>query len=334
VKLLQSIFGGNERRGRYPESLVNAAIERTVEGTDARLRAVPNYKKHLRQPVIQAIDHVVALVDHMAAPLGADRRSQSLEPRLAAIFASAPEMLSIFARDAALTAYLATPEGSSATQITALLLAERIERRILGMDVVGDRVRRDVQQVTVSFAGHRLVDPSSSEEETRRQLKRRAFDHLLTLALARIADLRVERQDLLRQRDLIRRKQKALEQGGWCFEAPADGAPDPTALEAELDGISAQLEALGVEGGVLRAHLGIVADLLGQAEGQLWAEDLVLSLDSMNIRRDTSNPSARSILFRELHNARGRTAITLPISLTPSELPRREDFLTAAQRYL
>ena len=32
---------------------------------------------------------------------------------------------------------------------------------------------------SISFAGHRLLDPSTGEEQMRRQLKRRAFDHLL-----------------------------------------------------------------------------------------------------------------------------------------------------------
>ena len=44
LKLFQSFFGGDESRGRYPESLVEAAIERTVDGTDSRLRLLPGYR--------------------------------------------------------------------------------------------------------------------------------------------------------------------------------------------------------------------------------------------------------------------------------------------------
>jgi hypothetical protein len=334
MKLFQSIFGGDEARGHYPESLVRAAIERAVDGTDARLRLVPGYQKRLRQSVVHAIDHVVALVDAIPAPLVADRRQHSAEPRLDAVFASAGAMLDMFGRDTELTAFLTTPEGRGVERVTALLLAERMERNILGMDLVGDRVRRDVQQVTVSFAGHRLLDPRESEGETRRQLKRRAFDHLLTLALTRIAEAREEREDLLHQRDLLRRKCEALECGGWGFGAPEGTPPDAAAVSAELDAISAQLDSLGADGGVLHAHLGIVAESLGEAERQLWAEDIVLSLDSMNIQRDAADPSARRIALQELHNAHGRRMVMLPISLTPRDLPQREDFVTAAQRYL
>jgi hypothetical protein len=333
MKLFQSIFGGGEARGRYPESLIQAAIERAIEGTDARLRLVPRYQKSLRQSVVHAIDHVIALVDAIPAPLEGTHLEQGAESRLAAVFASAAAMLDMFGRDIALSAFLNTPEGTNVERVTALLLAERLERRILGMDLVGDQVRRDVQQVTVSFAGHRLLDPRESEEEMRRLLRRRAFDHLLTLALARIAEVRVEREDLLRQRDLLRRKLAALEQGGWSFDAPEGAPPDPAVLEADLGAISAQLDALGADHGVLHTHLGIVADSLAEAERQLWVENIVLSLDAMNIQRDAGDPSVRRIVLQELHNVRGRSAIMIPISIDPSELPPREDFITAAQRY-
>ena len=41
LKLFQSIFGSNEKRGQHPESLIEMAIERAVDGTYPRLRALP-----------------------------------------------------------------------------------------------------------------------------------------------------------------------------------------------------------------------------------------------------------------------------------------------------
>lgn len=334
MNLFQSIFRGGESRGRYPASLIEAATERAVEGTDARLRLLSGYRKRLRVPVIHAIDQVVALVDAVPAPLMAGRREYGEDPRLAAVFSSAADMLRIFGRDPALNAFLLTPEGAAAERVTCLLLVERVERNILGMDLVGDQVRRDVPQVAVSFTGHRLVDPRVGEAEMRRALERRAFDHLLALALARIAEVRVEREDLIRQRDLLRRKRAALERGGWTFAEAQDASPDPAALMAELDAITAQLTALGADDGVLQAQLGIVADSLAEAERQFWAEELDLTLDAMNIRRDAGEPSARRILLKELHNARGWRLVMLPLMIAPGEIPPREDFVAAAARYL
>jgi hypothetical protein len=333
MKLFQSIFGG-EPRGRYPESLIELAIERAVDGTDSRLRLLPGYRKRLREPVIQAIDHVVALVDAIQEPLLAGPRDHSVEPRLGAVFASAGEMLAMFGRDEALATFRSSPEGRDAERVTALLLAERRERTILGMDLVGDQVRQDVQQIAVIFTAHRLLDPTASETETRRLLKRRAFDHLLTLALTRIAEVREERADLTRQRDLLRRKLNALEHGGWSFAAADADHPDAAALEAELDRITEQLDELGVDQGVLDAHLGIVVDLLSDAPRQIWAEPITLALDAMNIQRDARDPSARRIDLWELRNALGRRAVMLPLTIVPGDLPEREDLVTAALRYL
>jgi hypothetical protein len=333
LKLFQSIFGGGESRGRYPESLIEMATERAVDGTDSRLRLLPGYRKRLREPVIQAIDHVVGLVDAIQEPLMADASNHGVEPRLAALFASAADMLERFGRDPALADFLAGTPGRGAERITALLLAERVERNILGMDLVGDQVLRDVPQVAVSFTAQRLLDPTASEADTRRQLKRRAFDHLLTLALTRIAEARLERADLTRQRNLLRRKLNALERGGWSF-APTDDHPDQVALTDELESITTQLSALGADHEVLHVHLRIVADLLGDCARQLWAEPITLFLDPMNIQREARDPAARRIDLWELQNATGRRLVMLPLIIVPGEIPAREDLVTAAERYL
>ena len=73
LKLFQSIFGAGEAQGRYPESLIEAAIERAVDGTDPRLRSLPRYRKQLRPAVLQAVDHVVAMIDSFPAAQAADR---------------------------------------------------------------------------------------------------------------------------------------------------------------------------------------------------------------------------------------------------------------------
>jgi len=102
-----------------------------------------------------------------------------------------------------------------AESVFALLIMELRERNVLGVALEGDQLRRDVAQVTVSFTKHRLVDPTATEDETRRLLKRRAFDHLLTLALGGIAESHGERSDLEHERTLLHNKIAALASGHW-----------------------------------------------------------------------------------------------------------------------
>jgi hypothetical protein len=331
--LFQSIFRGGEQQGHYPESLIESAIERTVDGTDPRLRALFGYKKSLRPSVIHAIDHVVALIDSIPAPSPAGRSDYKADLRLKGLFASADRMQEVFGNDTALNEFRGG-SGKGAERAVALLLAERVEKNVLGMELAGDLLRRDVAQVSVSFRNHRLIEVTSNEADTRRQLKRRAFDYLLTVALARIADVRAERADLARQRDLLQHKLSVLKHSGWSFEAAEGAPPEHEALIAELQAIEEGLAKLGTDNNALQVRLGIVADLLGHAEQQLWAEDFVLHLDNMNIRRDAQDASAQRIALQELHNARGASLALLLVSLVPGELPRRENALSSAARFL
>jgi hypothetical protein len=334
LNLFQSIFGGEKAEERYPESLVDAAIERAVDGTDPRLRVLGGYRKLLRRPVIHAIDHVITLVDALPPPLVIGRDSYGNQPCLSALFASADHMLEVFGHDVGLAKFLESSDGNP-ERVTALLLAERVEKNVLGMDLVGDSVRRDVAQVSVSFSRYRLVDPQASESESRRALKRRAFDHLLTLALARILDRREERADLMRQRELLKRKLGALQRGGWGFDPTvATELPQAPALLDELGEIENQIKIMGTDADVLNAHLEMVVEVLGAAEHQLWGDTVDLRLDRMNIKREAEDGSARSILLQELHNAQGRRLVMLLVSVAPVDLPKREHFLSAAQRLL
>ena len=334
MKLFQSIFGGRERVGRYPETLIDMAIERAVDGTDSRLRLVPGYRKRLREPVIHAIDHVVTLVDTFPAAVAAGPDGYRNDVRLAALFASIQDILRVLSRDRALLDYLAGAEGRGAESVSALLLAHRQERNVLGMDLMGDQVRRDVAQVSVSFSGHRLLEPRVNEDESRRFLKRRAFDHLLVLALGQITETGMQRADLKRQRDLLQRKLRTMQQGSLSFDAPEAGSAEQTVLQADLDTVSQQLDGLGADAGVLKAHLNIVAERLGKAEHQVCKRDVDLCLSPMNIRLDPADPSARRMSFQELENARGESATLLPLTIATRDLPRREDLVSAAERYL
>lgn len=334
MRLFQSIFGRDDVVGRYPETLIEGAIERAVDLTDARLRLVPGYRKRLRQPIIHAIDQVMALVDAIPAPLAASPEGYRADSRLAALFASGTEMLQILGRDKGLRDYLASADGQGAERVTGLLVARREERSILGMDLVGDQVRRDVAQVSVSFAAHRLLEANLSEPECRRFLKRRAFDHVLALALAEIAEARVERADLQRQRDLLRRKLGAVKRGTLPFEAQGSGQAEEAGIQAELDGVSAQLAGLGADGGILKGRLDLVAARLADAEHQVWSEEVHICLGPMNIRRDPDYPSARQMVFQELHDARDQHGVMLLLAIASRDLPPVEDFVSAAERYL
>jgi hypothetical protein len=336
LQLFQSIFGlGNPEAGSYPEEIVQMAIERAVDGTDARLRALPGYQKRLRPAVLRAIDHVVPLVDGLPSSVELSAESYREDPRLRVFFASVEHLRQVLREDGTLRDFLQGPAATGVNEIHALLMMVRRERKVLGMELQGERVRREVAQVTVSFSAHRLLDLTADPEETTRLLRRRVFDHLLEIALGQIGSRREERADLKHQHDLLRRKLSTLESGNWGFGAAAgDVEHDPDVLEQRIGKIEQQLQELGADSGVLEAHLEILIDVLQRAPEQVRSTTVTEHLDSMGIRREPGTASALTLELLELRSILGRTAIPLRVTIPRSEFPERGDFLAEAQRYL
>lgn len=337
LKLFQSIFGQVEaEQGLLPEEVVQHAIERAVDATDGRLRALPGYRKQLRPALMKTAEHLLPLVDGLPPPVELSAESYRGEPRLRAFFASVDHLRQVLREDGALRDFLQGPRARGLDEIHGLMMMVRQERKVLGMELRGERLQKEVAQVAVSFAGHRLLDLDGDAGETRSLVLSRAYDHLLQIALRDIGSARSERADLKRQRDLLRRKLATLESAEWGFYSAGGGTRerDSEALERRIAEVDEQLQALGVDAGVLESHLEILIDVLERAPEQLWSATITEHLDSMGIRREPGAPNARALELLEVHSALGRTAIPLRITIPRSEFPERGDFLAEAQRYL
>jgi hypothetical protein len=335
LQLFQSIFGSKNEPSPHSVELISRAIERTVDGTDPRLRALSGYQKKLRPAVIHAIDHVVALVDGLPPVLDLSARAYGSDPETTAYFASVDHLHEVLERDAIFSQWRNSAEGTAAEQVVVLLLMTLEERRVLGVGLEGDSVRHDVAQTTVSFSKHRWVDPARVEAETRRLLKRRAFDHLLSLALAGIGTAIAGRGDLERERDLVRRKQAALAAGRWGFEETSGAQPpDPQALQSQLEEIESQLQALGAGPALLDANLIRVIDVLKQAERTLWAEQASLIVDRLGFKQTQASAQAPGLRLTVLRNANGEALVARVIRIARDALPQRRDLLHEAERYL
>ena len=336
LQLFQSIFGsGREEAGSHPAELVTRATERAVDATDPRLRAISGYQKKLKTAVIHALDHVVALVDGLPAVLDLDPHSFGTNPEVTVYFTSVDHVREVLERDPTLIQWRSSAEGTRAEQVIVLLLMTLKERKGLGVALEGDVLRQDVAQTTVSLSKHQLVDPASAEAETRRLLKRRAFDHLLGLALGRMAATLVERAELERERDLLRRKQAALAAAGWAFEAAAAEQPvDPRVQRIQLEAIESQLGFLGSGSGLLKAQLDVVVDVLSQAEKNFWSARDVLIMDRMGVKQARASALAPEIGLTVLHNVAGQSLVARLVRMSREVLPAQRDLLREAERYL
>jgi len=316
LKLFANVFGQSDSAGsKLPAALVKTAIERAVDGTDPRLRIVSGYARILKKPVLQAADYIIGMIDGLPEPVVANSASLEVDPGLAALMYSAERMEQLISRDAAMLEF----RGANPLvlePVTALLVAQRSEKRGFGYGEVEGQVLKDVARTTVDFDQHLLVAVARDETETRRLMKRRAFDQLLALALLHITERKEERESLGTRKALLRSKLDILQRGGSFTQHT--GASDQLKLQASLEDIEQQLAKLDASGDVLADNLAVIADVLSNAGEHLWLEDKVLCLDRFYVVHDKPSASAHSILFNEIHNSDGRQA-TLKLLSIPAQ---------------
>jgi hypothetical protein len=168
------------------------------------------------------------------------------------------------------------------------------------------------------MANHRLVDPALDQGETRRHLKRRAFDHLLSLALARIGAVEDLREDLLKRRTLLQAKHDMLESSSWGFSDSVVEKPPLEDVHRQLDDIETQLLDFGGDDRYIEKHLEILTDVLANAERELWAQPLSLTVDRMGIKRNVASADAPELVLTELHNTAGQRLVARLVKVPPA----------------
>jgi hypothetical protein len=319
LKLLQAIFGKADDGG-YPEALIKQAIERAVDATEPGIRAISGYGRKLRPAIIRSIDHVVTMVDALPPPIQVRFAGYDDDPVLKSYFISAKELRDVFSKDPALVEFMKGSEEGAA-RIFALMAMEKQERVTFGAAMSGDIVIKDVPIETVCFDGHRLIDPSADEALSRRALKIRAFDHLLSLALKRLIFFKSERGDLERHRTLLQAKLDLFSRQGWGFDPSASaGQAGPVELEEQLAEIEAQLQGLGGDSSENEAYLQVVAEVMGAPEQYLLAKSEQMFVNKLGIKQKEAGSDIHELSFIELHNAEGRRLVVMPVVLETEEL--------------
>jgi hypothetical protein len=340
LHFLSSLFKPSaEGAGILDKALIEAATERAIDGTDPRLRALGNYRKRLREPVEEAARHVIALVDGQPAPVEVSRRSYGRDPRLRAFFVSADHLQEVLGEIRTVRDYLQNLSGPLPDAIYGLLTMEWKERTVLGTEQIGEILRRDVKQVAVSFFNHRFAGPAASDAESRWELKKRAYDYLLKVALEAIVAIRSKRRELQREQRLLNRKLATMKAGNWGLEgtfAHDEAEPtDPAVLEVQIDAAEKELLEIGSDTENLQRSLDQLAGILADPAHWIARRELSMRLNYMGIRVEDSAEEASNLLnLLELYSASGERRIVLPACIPRTELPERPDFFKAAQRYL
>lgn len=348
LRLLQSLFRAapTAATGSLDDALVRAAIERVVDGADPRLRAVPNYRRKLRDVVVHSLDYVAQQIAALPPALELSRRRFTLDPGVRALFVSPDHLRDVLSScvDLKQNRSAAVSPPSATADLYAMLRMERIEKTALGMDLQGDMIRRDVPQTLVNFSEHRIAFLNASEAETRREMMNRGFDYLIEAALESLAAIRSQKQQLQHQRQLLQKKARVLKaaQPGLepLLEDRATGkvaAASAATIERQLRDIEAEFNRLQADSATIDHHLENVIATLRQPEKHLRLDRVSITLNHMNVKvSGEAAKTANTLSFNDCLIGSHRRLTVLLVRFSRSELllEQPEDFFEEAQRLL
>ncbi|MBI5625840.1 MAG: hypothetical protein HY935_01365, partial [Nitrosomonadales bacterium] len=250
---------------------LQAAIERAVSSVEPLLKQLSGYPENFRKPVANALEYAHSLAASVPGPVVVDRESYAKDAFVHVIFPSIDSVPEAICSSLALQDYLR--DLPAIDELYALMGMRRFEKSMVGMELSGQTIQRDVVQKVVYFTSHTLENPALSEQQARDLVASSFFDSLVGNVKKRVEGRKQGKQSLLLEKDLLM---------GRLRTANAQERP---ALEEELartlNSIQSTISSLE-----LSNYTEDFAAVLLNPEQYLRLDQKPVILDSMGIRRD------------------------------------------------
>ena len=275
-------FGGNsstwnEQAGSYQSesSILNEAVERVVDETSRRIRAIPGYRRRLEGPVTETLRYIDDLVERMPGSFLCSRSTFSADPRVKSFFVNPHHLQEVFSQNKDIRElFEANPD---AEECCALVCMHMEERQKFGTSLVGDRIHREVMQTTVSFMKHQLYSPGIDEAEARRALKCCIFNGVLTSIRQQFNEDKVRHME---------RKQRLSMLRSQLRKATREGADEKqqTNLQTRIEALEHTLMHADQRPPTIEDRLAFVSNVLSHPEQFISASFQHLHLTHMGIK--------------------------------------------------
>ncbi|MFZ4704235.1 MAG: hypothetical protein ACOYMG_29675, partial [Candidatus Methylumidiphilus sp.] len=340
LNFLSSLFTPHsaERPEALDDALIEKATERVVLGTDQRIRAVRDYQNILREPVVKAAVHVITLVDALPPPVVISPQAFSEDEVIRALFVSKEHLSKVLGGFNSVNDYLQDLSVLPPDDIYGLMTVTKDERTVFGMALEGEDLRRDVMQVSVNFSNHRYVGPADNEVDSRRELKKCAFDFLIEKSLERITGKRSKRLVLDRQKHLLQQKLDAMKSGKWGLGTMLDEvegiSPNLAALETKIEAIDDELGQFPSDKFGLVESLDCVIETLSNPADWLASAKICLRLDYRGIKvPESSSAPSTEINLTELISGTGQRRTVIFGRIARADIPEPANIWESAKHY-
>lgn len=284
---------------------IDDAIERVIDSIDAKLRLVPGYRKKLQQDVSISLDYISRLVDQIPGPIAVSRKTFVSDPEVRSYFATTDVLQETFSCGSELKTFFEQPENRGTEECCALLCVNKEEKKILGLALEGEMIRRDVPQTAINLFDYKLLSPAINAEEVRSGIKKCIFDGLITYALQQIVSIKSESRDLMNRRRILHSQLRAKQNQGngltrLLVQAHLE-SEQPAELMAQLKEAENRLKNLTGDMDVFSFYLEEVRKILAHPENFIRLNVTSLRLSDMCIKVDSdAEQSANDVSFTEL----------------------------------
>ena len=277
------LFGHGEKKdmpGLLP------AIERAVSGVEPLLKQISGYPNSYRKPVAIALEYAHSLAASVPGPVVVNRESYAKDAFVHALFPAMNSVMEALCSSVALQDYQRDfPAGD---ELYALMGMRRYEKTVVGMELSGQTIQRDVVQKAVYFTSHTIENPAPSEQQARDQVAWSFFDSLVGKVKKRVELRKQDKQSQLQEKDLLMARLRT---------ANAQARP---ALEEQLAKMLSSMQTT-ISSLELSNYIEDFDAVLLNPEQYLRLVQTPIILDSMGIRRDSDNASmAGAIIFNDL----------------------------------
>jgi len=317
---------------RARDNELRVAIEHVVDAINPKLRAVSGYRKKLKPAVARSLAFSAGLVEQLPAAVEVNGKAWSKDPTVRAFFSGVGDLQRVYSRSDEVHEYFERhADGESCYALLSML---RKERSVLGMEMHGDVMRRDVRQTSVSFTDHRVVKPVSSQAALRKELEQRAFEALVTYALECITQRVSSRNSLQEQRQLLDMQLRLAHAKSASLTPLLEGKGgeviDIEALRKRREQTEEELEQLRTGLTTLDDYIERISEVLGDPQAHLRVGRVSMRLNKMNIKLEgaASAEDGHQLELTEVSLGENLRRILMITRFPRNELLARRDFLS------
>ncbi len=272
----------------WRRSQIAQAVEMVVDVVDPKIRVVSRYNKRLQSAVDTTWQFLDTLMNYLPTALHISRKSFSIDPRVRVLFENVDSMIRLLNDSAHVTEFFDShPEAETSF---VFLSMEKNERTILGVELDGDMLKRDVMQTAVTFTDHHLLSPALNEREAKEGIKCLGFVGLLNRVN------QVIMQSHFEIKRLEERKQELTAEIRNLKTSSKSKADDDTLatmsiekLHNELHEIERDLLQARMETDSPERHLQLIVDILQEPDKCLKAKSESISVNNLGIKAEQAH---------------------------------------------